>query len=218
MNEIQQLREWAQLANIPSETVSEQGDLIGFFQNFRPYGERLESVFAEHVLGQEVMDRVKECFSATANGENDAYFIPRRSESAVDEASALLKAHFKDLVSIAKSMKDQELVDILFSVPLRQVQVQEFNAIRPTDDTPDGWIFDMITDYTTTLTPVETPLLLLKDAVYSIANDKLLQQYILWPIYRESSLLVDPYRSYFAVWSMGIRYAIPAPETCLFCV
>lgn len=218
MNEIQHLRKWAKLAGIPPKTVSERGDLVGFFQNFRPHGERLESVFAEHVLGQEVMERVKECFTATTNGGNDAYFVPRRSECDADEANALLKAHFEDLVSIAISMKDQELVDILSSVPLRQVQVQEFDAIRPTDDTPDGWIFDMVTDYTTTLTPVETPLLLLKDAIYSIANDKLLQQYILWPIYRESSSLVDPYRSYFAVWSKRIRYAIPFPEACLFCV
>ena len=164
------------------------------------------------------MERVKDCFEATANGGTDAYFIPRRSESAADEAITLLKDHFKDLVSIAISMKDQELVDILSSVPLCQVPVQEFDAVRRTDDTPDGWIFDLVTDYTTTLTPVETQLLLLKDAIYSIANDTILQLYILWPIYRESSTLVDPYRSYFVMWSKGIRYAIPSPETCSFCV
>jgi hypothetical protein len=101
--------------------------------------------------------------------------------------------------------------------PLRQVASAQVDAIMPSDDSPDVWIFDLIANFTTTLTPADTPLLLLKDAIYSMANDKLLQLYVMWPLYKETSELNDPFRSYFLLWAKGIRYTMPSSDECLFC-
>ena len=215
MNASEELRKFARIAGIPESSVDEKSDLIGFFQYFRPFGDKLNEVFEGAVRGDEVMERVLKCFSATSQSSNGPYFISVGHDATQSDVTTLIRNHFQDLRSIAEIMGDNELNNILSAITLRYVSESEFEQLMPGDDAPDAWIFDLVTDYMTTLTPVDTSLLLLKDAVYSMANDIFLQQYILWPIYRESATLDDPFQSYFELWSTGIQFQIPDASTCL---
>lgn len=85
-----------------------------------------------------------------------------------------------------------------------------------TDDSPDVWIYDMVGDFIGSLTPADTPALLLREAVCSIANDIFLQGYVLWPAYARSCELDEPFAAYFDLWKNGVSYTYRTSEKCLF--
>ena len=95
---------------------------------------------------------------------------------------------------VAGHREDQEFVRVLSAASPRRVQFRlELTGLASTDDSPDGWLYELASDFILTLTPRESPLILLKDAMYSIANNIFLRNYPLWPLYAASSPRSEPF-------------------------
>ena len=221
MNDARALRHWAMLAGMTEQAVNEKSDLIGLFQRFRPTGQGLEPLFEAIPLGEALLARLKHCYEATAENydENDLYFIPRPARRCEPEqAIILLNAHFESLKDLAFLMQEYDLVELFTKIDPKPIEREVVDHFMPVDESPDVWIDDLVTDFFTTVFPVESPLTLLHDAVYSMANDKLLQSYIMWPLYAPSATIDDPFSPYFELWKHGIAYVIPSEDMCLFSV
>lgn len=191
----QHIKFWAQL--VGRGRVSDQSDLIGLFQYFRPDGEGVEAIFAGHPFGDAILERIRKCYAHTREGyaESDAYFIPRPKESCSQTmAINLLNRHLLEMRKIAERLHVDELVDLIAnSTPVRVRTRAELDEGALNDDSPEAWLYDIATDFMGSLSPHESPLLQLRDAMYSIANDMFLRNYLLWPLYADSYPDSEPF-------------------------
>jgi len=82
----------------------------------------------------------------------------------------LLERHLLAMKEVAGYREDQELVRVLSAASPRRVHSRlELTGLASADDSPDGWLYELASDFILSLTPRESPLILLKDAMYSIA-------------------------------------------------
>ena len=213
MNE--QIARWGKLVGI--DDASEPGDLIGLFQYFRPDGIGVESIFAGQPFGEAILARVLRCYECTRADQN-AYFIPRPQVACDDsEAIRLLRQHFLEMSELAAQKHDSELVQTLTDVsPLRVTSLADLQQIPFGDDSPEGWLYDMVTDFVGSLVPQESPLILLDDAMYSIANDTFVQNFLLWPLYAQSMPARDPFQPAFELWTKGVSHSFRSPTSCRY--
>jgi len=213
-----QIARWGELVGV--RNASEPSNLVGLFQDFRPDGAGVEKVFEAMPFGDEVLNRVKGIYECTSAGfkKTDVYFIPRPLSACPEpEARKLIAAHFTQLRQIALDAEEAEISDLLDNTTLTRVPtLKEIDRQSLTDESPEAWIYDMITDYFWALTPQPSPLLLLRDAMYGIANDIFLRNFLLWPMYEKNAPHPDPFRPYYNLWCRGISYAFHAPDDCRF--
>jgi len=216
MNE--QVKRWGRLVGI--DDASEPGDLIGLFQYFRPDGIGVESIFAGQPFGEAILARVRRCYECTRSGfvDRNPYFIPRPRVACDDsEAIRLLRLHFLEMSKLATDRHDSELVQILMDAsPLRVTSLADLQQIPFSDDSPEGWLYDLVTDFVGSLVPQESPLILLDDAIYSIANDIFVQNFLLWPLYAQSLPARDPFQPAFELWTKGVSHSFRSPTSCRY--
>jgi hypothetical protein len=211
-----QIAVWGELVGL--KNASEPDDLVGLFQYFRPDGAGVEAVFSGVPFGDAVLERLRRVYQCTARGfdQAEAYFIPRPAfECPEREARLLLSRHFLQMSRVAEYMRDRELLAVLSHVvPARVTERAELNQIP--NDSPDGWMFDMLTDYLGALKREESPVSLLRDAFYSVANDIFLRSYLMWPLFERAMPGTDPFHPYFDLWSKGVSYSFRDAESCRF--
>jgi hypothetical protein len=218
MNE--QIARWGKLVGI--DDASEPGDLIGLFQYFRPDGIGIESIFAGQPFGEAILARVRRCYECTRTAfvDRNLYFIPRPQVACDDsEAIRLLRLHFLEMSKLATHRHDSELVQILTDVsPLRVTSRTDLQQIPISDDSPEGWLYDLVTDFVGSLVPQESPLILLRDAMYSIANNIFVKNFLLWPLYVQSFPAGDPFQPAFELWCRGVSHSFRTPTSCRYLI
>jgi hypothetical protein len=179
-----------------------EAELYGFFQAFRPHGEGLAEALGDTVGADQILPRLSEVYQATCAGwdPSDAYFIVRRTGPlAVEPASSHALDHARAMGAIAHAMGSQELGSVLSST--FEVSVVATAAPDPSD--LDAAVYELISDFMTSLTPTQSDLLLLEEAAYGIAADYYLQYHLFWPLYRQGSTVEEPFLPYFRLWALG---------------
>lgn len=128
MDEFTFLQHCKQLAGDTSGGSWAAENLAGFFQDFRPDGERLRPLFADIPGGLGVFQRLREVYDATTTGYRrsgsvDAYFIVHEPRpSTVEELRVLAVAQLTNWRLMAVERHETELVNMLSPTPAVSVR------------------------------------------------------------------------------------------------
>jgi hypothetical protein len=150
-----------------------------------------------------VRARVEKVFEATASSwePGDLYFVIRQF-APLDQASAanIAGAFSAGIKRVADYVGESEL-----SGKLERSKVV---LSRPTDlaserDLPD-MMHDCLTDFLVTMRE-HHEIFVLKEALYSMANDYYLMAYMLWPALQFTGDMSGVLNSYIDLWRHGIR-------------
>ncbi|GAA4434477.1 hypothetical protein [Bremerella cremea] len=219
MDEDAFLNRCKQLAGDTSDTRWTDDHLAGFFQNFRPHGKALEPFFQEIPVGTEVYDRLKNVYLATATGyqrgpRTDAYFIVRKPATIGNDT--LIQCATQQLANwraMAEHDNESELVDLLTPLPRIRISTDEPPEVDPNDYSLDIYIYDVQTDWWHGhLSSVCPHARWLREAFYYLNCDYYLARYVMWPWYRDSSSIDDPYKPYFTMWLHGADLHCKSPD------
>jgi hypothetical protein len=200
------LDRWKRMAGSRSSKPWSKDDLVGFFQAFRPFGQDIPRALESVSGANEIVPRLLRIYSATAPGwnERDAYFVVRNpTPVSQDQIRNLVLAHIQRFAEIAKHIGSIKLMEILERPP-EIVVVQGQTPWPPSPDSVETLMYDVRTDFMASLTPSLSDALLLDEALYSIACDYFLRDYVLWPLYVPSSSVVEPFGPYFEMWIHGV--------------
>lgn len=163
----------------------DKDDLFGLFQQFRPDGDGVASIFSELPNGDVYMQRLLAIYAATNEPENlgDAYFVVR-ARPAVDVPSVLDLGHqlIERMKRLAIVIDDPRLTESLNGL----ARVRYSEALPPrhrslADD--DWWLVEVIGDWLSTLKDRDALPVRLDEAYYSIACDYMLAWYLQWPYF-----------------------------------
>jgi hypothetical protein len=207
-----------------------EDDLFAFFDCFRPNGKDLEKVFAEVVGGDEILQRLLKVYGLKDTSSPWGYFIVRQPSSATPERLVdLTTQHLEKVRQIAHSYlseSDQkkkiderdkataaELIGLLEGDLQIKVKRQPRPVrLQPDYDAPETIIYDMLSDWFNDLVPTESDALLMDEAFYSIACDYKIADYLMWPLYRDSTNIEEPFAPYFELWTHGAIPIFERPE------
>ena len=193
----------------------DEDDLFAFFDCFRPDGAGVERVFAGVVGGEEIVARLLKVYQCTKESFNAwGYFIVRHpARASRDRLIDWTRQHLDKVRQIARSFGSDELVSLLEIPPEIEI-LQEAAPVRlqPDYDAPEALIYDVVGDWFQALRPVESDALLMEEAFYSIACDYYLAHYLMWPLYKDSTAIAEPYAPYFELWRHGAHAIFSEPE------
>ncbi|WP_206108231.1 hypothetical protein [Paludisphaera soli] len=205
------LARWKALTGDDSPNPWTFDHLAGFFQNFRPLGAGLAHAFEGVAGADEILPRLLEVFRATAEGWSgvdgtyDAYFLVRRPPPlAPPHAIELLRRHLENVKAMAVALGRHDLTAILDPAP--PVTVAAGEPPRPPGHDAETMIYEVVGDYMGSLSPRESPMLRMGEAFWTIACDPNLGYHILWPLYRDSGSIEEPFAPYFELWKHGAAY------------
>jgi hypothetical protein len=206
MNKLERLAYWKDVAGdtSPVPWVNQEDDLYGFFQRFRPDGRGVARVFQGVKMGDAVLARLLPFSQHTKEGaERDAYFVVRKPQVTNRQELLELMTQYLEKVrqmAVAADVRGlRELVTLLGSI---QIEIKQGEAPpHPVSPEPSfALIYDTLIDWFGSLEPVPSDVLLLEEAFYSMACEYPLAWYIMWPLYRESTAIQDPFAPYFQLW------------------
>lgn len=207
MDDRELLERWKRLCGDTSPTPWTEDDLVGFFQRFRPDGAGIEAVFDGVEAGDEIVPRLQEVYRATGEGWQhgdivDGYFVVRNPPPlTANRAIALLREHLDNLAAISRAIGCDELTTLLDSPVL---EVVEGDAPEPGDfDGPATLVYDATCRFMESLVPTPSAAFLMGEAFWTIACDPYLTHHLLWPLYRDATPVVEPFRPYFDLWIHG---------------
>jgi hypothetical protein len=209
--------------------------LIGFFQAFRPDGTPEQPLFTglirsgdasllgsngQSVLTEEIAEALDERLVAlyrTAGdnrrpgGGKDAYFVVRQPQPIdPDVVESLAEKLIEDLAELASVVGDAETASLLGQSP----RIRVLEGLPPKhpkrDDEKTSLLRAMQQEVPQWVSRLDVGGLagLLRPAYYFIACDPLLRDYLMWPLYRESARLADPFLPYFQLWRHGVKYRV----------
>lgn len=202
------LARWKKLAGANSpQPWTDEDDLVGFFEHFRPQGKGLEAVFEGVEAGDEVLPRLKQVFKATAKSSPDApYFLPTPSQSpTASTVTKLLRQHWKKLSQIAAAVDDEEAVKLLSKMP--PIKIVKGELPEQDEDPLAERIRDLVIDFQSSLRARKSSAHLLGEALYSMADSYAIPDYVLWPLYADSSDIDEPFAPAFQLWKQGVEWA-----------
>lgn len=201
----------------PSGEMSDADSLIGFFQMFRPDGQALASLYDSLDCGEDLSDRLQSLYRVAGkdrrpDGGRDAYFIVRSpAPLPPEQAEHHATAWIEGLVQLAQAVGDHETLKRLTPSPAVRV-LEGIPPKPPKHPHEQSELFLTVAKRCVELTaqvPDSDPhAALLRPAYYFLACDPMLRDYLLWPFYAPSTQLADPFRSYFMLWSHGVKYRI----------
>jgi hypothetical protein len=193
-------------AAIGVKAISSTEELAGLFNRYRPNGAQLDGIFSHEGVEGEVLARLKRIFKVTAPGwdPRDLYFtvrqfLPLADASATELASEYLAA-FK---AFAAHVGDDELAEALDCV---SIEVTAPVPPQQDDDLP-AMMYDCVTDFLAELRPDADAVFLLKEALYSMANDYFLMAYVLRPAMDLPGKAGEVFDRYFDIWCRAIDLA-----------
>jgi hypothetical protein len=200
------LARWQLLRQEGSNAPEAEAELYGFFQSFRPDGRGLAGAFERVAGGDELLQRLLDVYRVTAPGwePSDAYFLVKAPQPLTDAAlSEYARRHRDSMAQIASYVGEDELGSFL-------KEAGELVTVAPSDSTPASEganlrIYEAAVDFMTGLDPEESEALLLGEAYYGIACDYFLKYHLLWPLYRRSSPLDEPFEAYSQLWKHGVQ-------------
>lgn len=209
------LRRCHALAGLGPETELEPDSLVGFFQMFRPDGSALEDLFADLKEGESLHARLQQLYAAAGDdrrpaGGRDAYFVVRHPRPMDPKLAEQLGADWlAGLLEIARMAEDLEVAALLDSRPRIRV-LEGIPPKHPRDEAEKSRLLKAIQSFATLIEQIEAPAYAatLRPAYYFTACDSMLRDYLMWPIYAESTGLKDPLLPYFQLWSHGVKYRI----------
>jgi hypothetical protein len=202
------------VADLEAKVWKDEDDLYAFFDCFRPDGKELEKVFAGVVGGDEIRQRLLRVYESTKESFNAwGYFIVRRPAPATRQNLVELTAqHFDRVRQIARSYRHTELAALMATLPqIGIVPGRAPDRKLPDDEAPETLIYDVVGDWFRGLVPVESDALWLDEAFYSIACDYNIARYLLWPLFRHSTEIEEPFAPYFELWTHGAQAIFEKP-------
>ena len=171
----------------------------------------------------EILPRLLAIYRVTASGwdEGDAYFLVKNPMPlAREKGERLASTHLRKFVAIAKEVAATDLLRLLEPLPSIEV-VEGQTPWPPSQDDPETLFYEARADFMASLTPLPSDALLLDGAIYYLACDYFLRDHVLWPLYRQSAAVAEPFESYFELWTFGagmrfvndrlVKVFVPAP-------
>lgn len=200
----------------------ESGDsLIGLFQAFRPDGLPAASLLDDYQGGEQVRSRLEVVYAAVANfnrsdAMKDAYFIVRLPPPLdAAEVQKLAKQFSSGLIVLGRELcSPTEPREFLDKVP--EVRVLEG---KPPKHPRANNEKSALLRYVQQELPVQIDQLFhhgtlgarLGEALYFIACDSLLRDYLRWPLMNSDASTVtggELFDAYFELWRHGIKFRI----------
>jgi len=230
VNNLTDIPHFARLITVASGHAVDPDDsetLVGAFQKFRPDGKSLEKVFERAPCGEALMDRLSRVYETTgearrSDGMSDAFFIVRNpAKIEPSEALSVATDFFNQLQQLAVESNVSELHSVLS--PLPTIRIIEGKAPKhPKADLEKSTLLQAMQKQAPALIdnflgnpeesgqqdPQKAFAQFLSPALYFVACDSFLRDYLLWPLVAECSALDDPFESYFWLWSKGTKYRI----------
>ena len=179
--------------------MSEEVDLFGLFQQFRPSGDGIERLFADVPDGSQYVSRLREVFRSTNDpaGANDLYFVVRSPCPSTDEELGEIGSAFlRELLALAEIIQNEELRRYLLRI--ERVEVVSKSHLNWNND-DNLLVMEVIHDWLGTIGEYEDRIMRMHEAYYSIACDFFLMYYLQWP-YFANRCSRDIFRSYFELW------------------
>lgn len=230
MNNLIDIPHFARLITVASGHEVNPDDsetLVGAFQKFRPDGKSLEKVFERAPCGEAIMERLFQVYETTgearrSDGMSDAFFIVRNPEK-IDPGEALDVAteFFEQLHQLALENDVSELNSVLNPLPTIRIiegkapkhpkaELEKSNLLHAMQKQAPAVIDKFLGkhDESGQRLPQQEFAQFLGPALYFVACDSFLRDYLLWPLVAEYSALDDPFEPYFWLWSKGAKYRI----------
>ncbi len=185
----------------------DEDQFYGYFGCFRPEGKGVESVFAGVVGGDEVVQRLRKVYAATNESYGSAmYFVVRKPFPAThQEVEDLTRKHLERVRLIAEAFGNSELVKLSASDPVIEIKC-EHRPNGPRDyNSPETLVYDVVCDWFGGIHAVESEILLLREAFYSMACDYYIADYVMWPLYRHGTEVDEAFEPYFELWRRGAQ-------------
>lgn len=207
------IRRFSDAAGISPPAESPVG-LVGLFQSFRPDGNGLESVMAKVQGGEEVFSRALQVYAASSGAyrPGQAYFHVSPGRVRGEDALSLARGHLRALEKLVQD--DVELVELLRGVSVEYAPDLSCLQRLDGDDDPSVWIFDAVSDALADAVDQSSPLVVLRDAAYAIANNIYVAGFVLWPLY-ESLGPEDPLAPCFELWAAGLEVRFLEERRCV---
>lgn len=230
LNDFIDLPHFARLITVASGhevNADDSETLVGAFQKFRPDGKSLHKVFERAPFGDAIMERLRKVYEITgearrSDGMSDAFFIVR-NPAKIDPTEALEVAtlFFNQLHQLAIHNDIPELTSVLD--PLPTIRIMEGKAPKnPKADSEKSQLLHAMQKQAPTvidkflgeqiasasLLPEQAFAKFLGPALYFVACDPFLRDYLLWPLVAECSVLDDPFEPYFWLWQHGAKFRI----------
>jgi hypothetical protein len=179
-------------------------DAASLLHAFRPDGEGVDAIMEGVVRGEEVLPRLKALYAATsATPKALPYPLPaHQAHRSLTEIEETVQQQLDKLREIVQHDGDAKAIAML----AKQFKIQHFD--QKTRTTAEGdrirnYLNDVLIDFRSKLAPVDSDALLLKEAIYSFAPWLAVRDYVLWPLYRDSSPIEEPFGPAFHLWEMG---------------
>jgi hypothetical protein len=207
-----------------------EDDLFAFFDCFRPDGAGVERVFAGVAGGEEIVLRLLKVYECTKESFGGfGYFIVRRPTRATPEKLVdLTTQHLEKVRQIAcsfrpEAIKTKQMRESLIAgaaklasllETLTQIEIKREAAparTQPDYQAPETILYDVVGDWVMGLDPIPSAALLMREAFYSIACDYYIANYLMWPLYRHGTDIVEPFALYFELWTHGARAIFEKP-------
>lgn len=198
-----------------SPELSDADSLIGVFQHFRPDGEGLPELFDGLPIGDQLVERLELIYEYAGDnrrpaGGRDAYFIVRSPKKlTVEAAEHHGETWLNGLREIANAVGDTATAERLAQLPRMRV-LEGIPPKHPKRDEERSGLLKVLLNNARNLTGavsgVDPHAALLRSAYYFIACDHMLRDYLMWPFFAKQTGLTDPLRSYFRLWSHGVKY------------
>jgi hypothetical protein len=200
------LSQWGRegVAEFEKLVFKNEDELYGYFECFRPDGKGVEKVFAGIVGGDEIVQRLRKVYECTKDSTG-AYFIVRRPLPATPERLVdLTTQHYTKVRQIARIFDHARLaseLEVLPEIKIKREAIPE--RTRSDVNAPEASVYGVTGDWFTDLAPIPSDALLMKEAFYSIVCDYKIARYLMWPLYRGSTEIEEPFAPYFELWTHG---------------
>jgi hypothetical protein len=194
-------------AKLESDVWKNEDDLFGFFCLFQPDGKGVERAFIGVVGGDEILQRLLKVYEYTQEN-SELYFIVRRPIPATPERLIDVTVQYLEKNrQIARAFGDAALVRLLEVLPEIRIKREGIPQRFATEFTsmPEAIVCDAICDWLRELAPIPSHALLMKEAFYSIACDYCIAHHFMWPLYRHSTDIEEPFAAYFELWTHGAQ-------------
>ncbi len=195
--------------------------LIGIFQSFRPDGLPDEVDVSEIPGGEEFRERLSAVYASVSTSRRsdsmqDAYFIVRNPPMLESEAAKRLGQEFVEgLSEICNRLKvggDSEILKAPPSVRILEGKAPKHPRSREEHCELLRLLNETIPESIDGLFVEGTLGARLSEALYFIACDRLLRDYLRWPLLKSQSDAVqgatDALAPYFNLWRHGIKYRV----------
>jgi len=171
--------------------------LAGMFDRYRPHGDGLERLLGNGAVERAVRDRLKAALAAAAPGNPPGVSRVTDAQLADILASWLRGAGtVADLAGDAQALRELALAQVV-AVPSPGAAI---------DDDRATLLYETVTDFLARWQPGASPLFLLKEAVWSLADDYFLMAWILWPAHAlDNDQALDALDGFFEAWRHRLR-------------